>query len=182
MSERKQAVVDIHLDNVMSEFHFAFDGGGSEFGKTLEELLETASGYLRGRTWVVQQNVDLVVIGETDHHQYILNRLSSNAVQCLAEEYGGHELQEKNVCKSRLCRVIVRNALISGRDSIVLEAYVACVESAHGYCKLCPTYMNLSTRELDAVIDELMKLKMLKVRDYVGLRWLRKAYSRMPRC
>ena len=181
MCEKRRQLADIYLDSASGEFHFLYGDKQLVYGKTLEELLEKAAENLTGRSWFTQQQNDLLVTGETSHHQYILNEPSDEAVRKLAEEYGGHELQVKNVSKLRLRRVTVRNMRVEGRESIVLEAYVICVESTHGYCRLSPTYLNLNTRELYDVMSVLMKLKMLKVRDYPKLKWLRRMGEKMPR-
>jgi len=152
----------------------------TEYDKTLEDVLSMVADNLKGRVWNPQQWADLVVIGETGEHRYVLNNASEEAIDKLATEYGGRRMKVMNVSKARLWRVTVRNMKISGRDSIILEAFVRMAESPHGYCMLFPTYLNVGLHELDMLISTMMKMKMIKLSRSKGATWLHEAYKRMP--
>ena len=170
----------------------------------MEDWLEEVAENLRKLNWQVPQKADLIVVGETGHHHYILNKASEEARQRLAEEYGGRELEYCDVSRKRLWRVTVRNMVTighepvvtddqiegdgvtqdycklsptyaTGRDAVILEAYVGDNNTTHGYCRLYPTYANFCTMELDALISTLMELKMLKISRYPALKRLRAA-------
>ena len=168
------------------EFNFCYN---SQLGMTLEDALVHIAKSLHGRSWCAEQKADLVVIAETAHHRYMLNEPSKEAKNRLALEYGGHEQDvETDVDKTRLWRVTVRNMVTTGRDSVVLEAFVKDAEATkddekpgNGYCHLVPTYMNLSTMEIDALMTLLIKLKMLKLSENPELKWLRNAYKNLRR-
>jgi hypothetical protein len=160
---------------------FTYDGEDAEYDQTLEDRLGEIADYLRGWKWNPDQWADLVVIGETGEHHYILNHPSNAALENLAAEYGGKGRcpKEKDVNRTRLYRVTVRNTKISGHDSIILEAFVQFAKSAHGYCTIFPTYMNVGLQELDALIEVMMELKMLKLNRSKGLQWIRQVYKKL---
>ena len=150
----------------------------TKYDLTLEDVLGQIADHLRGWSWNPEQWTDLVVVGETGEHYYVLNEASESAMDKLAEEYGGQRVKMQNVSKTRLHRVTVRNMTIAGRDSIILEAFVHFAESAHGYCTLFPTYLNVSLHELYDLMNLLMSMKMLKLSRSKNAKWIRDAYDR----
>ena len=158
---------------------FRYEPDAKNYNLTLEDVLAQASDDLRGAYWNPQQWADLVVIGETGEHYYVLNEPSESAMDALAKEYGGQHLKMKNVSKLRLHRVTVRNMMVSGRDSIIMEAFVHFAESPHGYCVLYPTYMNIGLHELYALMNQMLELKMLKLKRSKKASWILRAFDRM---
>ena len=75
-------------------------------------------------------------------------------------------------------KVTVLNLLSREPGGVILEAEMLMQESAHGYCRLFPTYFCLHSSDIDVLMSTLMRLKMLKIRDYPDLQWMHRAYDR----
>ena len=161
---------------------FMYGDNVEDYDLALEDVLSRMSEHLRGWTWDATQCADLVVIGQTDDGRYcILNDPSENAMEALAKEYDGRcPKKRQNMNKQRLNHVTVRNMLMPVRDSVILEASVHFVESAHGYCMLFPTNMCVALSEMYELIRTMMDLRMIKLKRSKNVAWMYHAFEQMP--
>ncbi len=147
-------------------------------GITVEDFFVLVARMLRGKHWNMAQKADLVVLGYTkDKHQYVLNHPSDEAMRKLSIELGTGNLKSGSVDEIDLSRVVVRNMVTTGHDSVFMEAAVKDVNQETGYRHLVPSYMSMSTMELYASMKELAALKMLNVSESPELEWLYGRYE-----
>jgi len=168
--------VDVGMDNRI--FHFHYDTSTAEIPlMDLELVLSCAQQHLVRQRCDTEQCADLLVIGVAkDGKRYIINQPSVTALEKLTEEYGKREApRQKRVKNGELREVIVRDMVDSGPTSVVLKGEVVCVCS-NGYATIMLEQFDANTKELGALINEMMKLRLLRISNRVNLKALRNIY------
>lgn len=180
MIEKMDPSAEIYLNRSSGVYHFAFEGEILQNEKSLEDLLTVVARYLRGQKWVLEQRAALVVVGiDTKNNHYVLNNPENWALDRLMDEYDDVDAPvQKRINNRRIARVIVYNMLLTGSDAIILEAETKMPSTPHGYLTLFPATLDLNTQELNALMDEMLKLRMLKMVRYPAIRWLRRQYRK----
>ena len=178
MSEKTSPVADIYLNRDSGVYHFSYENETNWGGKTLEESISEMAKYLRGQHWFKQQRTALVVIGvDARMNHYVLNNPPVWALERLADDYDGkYAPAVKRINNRRLTKVIVRNMILHGKQSVILEANVKAPDTAHGYGLLFPELICLNTQELDAMMTELINLHLLNLAHAPAAKWLRSKY------
>ena len=157
------------------DFNFFYTNAN---GITMEDFFVLVARMLRGKHWNMEQKADLVVLGCTkEGRQYVLNQPSDEAMRSLSIELGTGDLKMVAADEINFSRVIMRNMVTTGRDSVFIEASVRDVNPETGYRRLVPSYMSMSTMELYASMKELVALKMLDVSESPELEWLYGRYE-----
>ena len=146
--------------------------------QTLEEVLDSSARYMHGRNWDKYQMADLLVIGTNRNgKKYILNEPSEFALAKLQEEYGKRKIPAvKRIGNHEIIDVVVRNMLLDDiEESQVLRGPVSEARSRKGYIQIYPEKLEINTQELKPLMDELIKLRMLRL-NTPGLKWLRSKF------
>lgn len=143
----------------------------------LEELLEQIASHLRGHHFITEQRAELLVIAnDSDNHIYVLNNPTKWALDKFQSENRGTNWEKRRIDNGDIRRIIVRNMVLSGKDSEILIAQPD-GRTRQGYCFLTPDYLNLNTQELGALIEALIALRLLRVGKSSQLTWLRQQYQ-----
>ena len=176
MSKENDAKVTINLSAPGNFFLIRYQYQFTEL--TLEEVLDMSAEDLPRTDWDKWQIADMIVIGTSSRNgkKYILNNPSEFALARLQERYERREIPTvKRINNSDIMEITVYNMMLDEADSKVLHGVVFGARSRNGYIHIFPETLEVSGRELKALMNVLMELRMFRL-ETRNLQWIRNKY------